>query len=57
MKGATQRLRGDEVDEMFQSTLPMKGATDRLDESIWHRIVSIHAPNEGSDFCVTVQAI
>ncbi len=35
---------------MFQSTLPMKGAT-MVNAFIWHGInVSIHAPNEGSDY-------
>ncbi len=33
----------------FQSTLPMKGATYIAVESI-SILVSIHAPNEGSDF-------
>ena len=34
---------------VFQSTLPMKGATcDGYKNDIMH-IVSIHAPNEGSD--------
>ena len=37
------------IDLLFQSTLPMKGAT--LEENRFATItsVSIHAPNEGSD--------
>jgi len=33
----------------FQSTLPMKGATNCLTKHKENRMVSIHAPNEGSD--------
>ena len=33
----------------FQSTLPMKGATESLDDGDKSPSVSIHAPNEGSD--------
>ncbi len=33
----------------FQSTLPMKGATMGLDLARFDNVVSIHAPNEGSD--------
>ncbi len=35
--------------DVFQSTLPMKGATCGPERSTTHRNVSIHAPNEGSD--------
>ena len=35
--------------ELFQSTLPAKGATSSLDGLFLHRLVSIHAPREGSD--------
>ncbi len=34
---------------VFQSTLPMKGATGDHWQSFNGGIVSIHAPNEGSD--------
>ena len=34
---------------MFQSTLPMKGATYSFDVDLYVGTVSIHAPNEGSD--------
>ncbi len=33
----------------FQSTLPMKGATSGLEQTVTKEAVSIHAPNEGSD--------
>ena len=33
----------------FQSTLPMKGATCLPVSQPWRLLVSIHAPNEGSD--------
>ncbi len=33
----------------FQSTLPMKGVTNRLDVPGKVDLVSIHTPNEGSD--------
>ena len=34
---------------MFQSTLPVKGATLGFGEALPGRCVSIHAPGEGSD--------
>ena len=34
---------------MFQSTLPVWGATDRLGAAVRNRGVSIHAPRVGSD--------
>ncbi len=37
-------------DGMFQSTLPMKGATSNASRVLPPESVSIHAPNEGSDF-------
>jgi len=37
------------VPAMFQSTLPMKGATNMLTVPCADLEVSIHAPNEGSD--------
>ena len=49
MKGATCDGRGIGGSCVFQSTLPMKGATSQSDYDIADRLVSIHAPNEGSD--------
>ncbi len=34
---------------LFQSTLPMKGATEPSFHMVAMQTVSIHAPNEGSD--------
>ena len=33
----------------FQSTLPLRGATDKLREDLTAEIISIHAPLAGSD--------
>jgi len=38
---------------MFQSTLPMKGATISSNKTNAMMIVSIHAPNEGSDLLIS----
>ena len=35
---------------LFQSTLPVKGATSRRAGRLLFRLVSIHAPREGSDW-------
>ena len=48
MKGATIYLEAVMRDILFQSTLPMKGATPPRNRSQFD-MVSIHAPNEGSD--------
>ena len=40
----------------FQSTLPVKGATERFDSDMGKLIISIHAPCEGSDLCDTREA-
>ncbi len=40
---------------LFQSTLPMKGATDYPTITLRKRLVSIHAPNEGSDQSIARQ--
>src|SRR5699024_3533795 len=37
----------------FQSTLPIQGATMVRDNLIDHQEISIHAPNTGSDLCLT----
>ena len=49
MKGATNQNSHSPVLSLFQSTLPMKGATKRDAPVLNARVVSIHAPNEGSD--------
>ena len=36
---------------LFQSTLPVKGATRAAAEKLIDRAISIHAPCEGSDLC------
>ena len=33
----------------FQSTLPVRGATAKRYDAVWVRLISIHAPREGSD--------
>ena len=48
MKGATREAGRVKTLLLFQSTLPMKGATGHM-ERIGNAQVSIHAPNEGSD--------
>ena len=40
-----QRVR----DYRFQSTLPMRGATQVLGVDVQHTVISIHAPHAGSD--------
>jgi len=52
MKGATSRRLGSVAAQWFQSTLPMKGATTNGSPPLYRSaLVSIHAPNEGSDHC------
>src|SRR5699024_12142946 len=41
----------------FQSTLPIQGATPRLSALRIKRLISIHAPNTGSDFRFFLDAI
>ena len=50
MKGATLYGRRFLHSIEFQSTLPMKGATPPPPRFAALKPVSIHAPNEGSDF-------
>ena len=38
-----------ELDALFQSTLPARGATDRYPLNGVAHFISIHAPREGSD--------
>jgi len=50
-------MRHDENGRLFQSTLPVKGATYALGALAHAYAVSIHAPGEGSDItddCVPV---
>ena len=49
MKGATAYNKLYCKGNKFQSTLPMKGATDNLKLGYGGTKISIHAPNEGSD--------
>ena len=49
MKGATGQAIDAILSDVFQSTLPMKGATGAGYRCHSKRCVSIHAPNEGSD--------
>ena len=37
------------VNQVFQSTLPVRGATPGTDQRTGQRQISIHAPREGSD--------
>ena len=55
MKGATRELVNTNRSWMFQSTLPMKGATCHFFLLGCPKYVSIHAPNEGSDFLVDAE--
>ncbi len=49
MKGATVAKYPNNKYWKFQSTLPMKGATPPPNSNKLGTLVSIHAPNEGSD--------
>ena len=49
MKGATVSRPTLRAASWFQSTLPMKGATSPFSNRRTVMLVSIHAPNEGSD--------
>ena len=49
MKGATDCGRNISRMELFQSALPMKGATNDVNESNQKQAISIRAPNERSD--------
>ena len=46
-----------ELDNVFQSTLPVKGATRSFPDKYRQLDISIHAPREGSDFICTATAI
>ena len=50
MRGATAH-NGNPISlaEEFQSTLPVRGATNMETLVEWQKVISIHAPREGSD--------
>ena len=56
MKGATCQPRKYWTGKWFQSTLPMKGATFLWLCHYVSIVVSIHAPNEGSDAVIIIQS-
>ena len=39
---------------IFQSTLPARGATEREGRILQHFLISIHAPRTGSDLCTEI---
>ena len=43
--------------EEFQSTLPVRGATDEICRLLGYTPISIHAPREGSDLLVSVATL
>ena len=49
MRGATASIYGDAASCMFQSTRPMRGATQEYSPCCHQPIVSIHAPHAGRD--------
>ena len=49
MRGATLFLIGVAGFRAFQSTLPVRGATDVSALVVDNGVISIHAPREGSD--------
>ena len=49
MRGATAVLPLPTLDELFQSTRPMRGATDKDGDIIASAGISIHAPHAGRD--------
>ena len=49
MRGATQQRQNQRADGSFQSTLPMRGATENRYDREQTRDISIHAPHAGSD--------
>ena len=53
MKGATNFASISWSRSLFQSTLPMKGATLVIKNTTYDLDISIHAPNEGSDLCMS----
>ncbi len=57
MKGATTLSDWCVTEAAFQSTLPMKGATRLQKRPCDMGLVSIHAPNEGSDHALRIGSI
>ena len=51
MRGATYRDGKLAERYPFQSTPPMRGATNHTCTSFYDMFISIHAPHAGSDFC------
>ena len=49
MRGATRSTSNKEANDIFQSTLPVRGATSIPGHSICCVVISIHAPRAGSD--------
>jgi len=49
MRGATIKYKIDVLDELFQSTLPMRGATGIKESVTIDLSISIHTPHAGSD--------
>ena len=45
------------MDIIFQSTLPVRGATDFYNPKFAHLGISIHAPREGSDMAIILVMI
>ena len=41
---------------IFQSTLPVWGATDEESERVFQKVISIHAPRMGSDVTLTADS-
>ena len=48
-RGATVKITPHAKPEKFLSTLPARGATQPAAAGDLHRVISIHAPREGSD--------
>ena len=49
-EGSDAGTRPDDNERRFQSTLPVRGATNRFRTIISESKISIHAPREGSDY-------
>ena len=49
MRGATSGNVDHDLYDMFQSTRPMRGATDCVTDLLLGDVVSIHAPHAGRD--------
>ena len=49
MRGATFKISQYAIAEQFQSTRPMRGATESFGVGLWEVEISIHAPHAGRD--------